>query len=48
MKKLSLYVILFLMFCDTSFADSLRVVDGVNTQGLRKVEGLNFQFIIAK
>ena len=28
MKKLSLYVFLVLMFCDTSFADSLRVVDG--------------------
>ncbi len=29
------------MFCNTSFADSLRVADGVNTQGLRKAEGLN-------
>ena len=28
MKKLSLYVFLVLMFCGTSFADSLRVVDG--------------------
>ena len=28
MKKLSLYVFLALMFCGTSFADSLRVVDG--------------------
>ena len=28
MKKLSLYVFLVLMFCNTSFADSLRVVDG--------------------
>ena len=28
MKKLSLYVFLLLMFCNTSFADSLRVVDG--------------------
>ena len=28
MKKLSLYVFLHLMFCSTSFADSLRVVDG--------------------
>ena len=28
MKKLSLYVFLVLMFCSTSFADSLRVVDG--------------------
>ena len=28
MKKLSLYVFLLLMFCSTSFADSLRVVDG--------------------
>ena len=30
------------MFCNTSFVDSLRVVDGVNTQGLRRAEGLNF------
>ena len=30
------------MFCNTSFADSLRVDDGANTQGLRKAEGLNF------
>ena len=28
MKKLSLYVFLVLIFCNTSFADSLRVVDG--------------------
>ena len=28
MKKLFLYVFLLLMFCNTSFADSLRVVDG--------------------
>ena len=28
MKKLSLYVFLGLLFCNTSFADSLRVVDG--------------------
>ena len=28
MKKLSLYVFLVLMFCNTSFGDSLRVVDG--------------------
>ena len=28
MKKLSLYVFLVLLFCNTSFADSLRVVDG--------------------
>ena len=28
MKKLFLYVFLLLMFCSTSFADSLRVVDG--------------------
>ena len=28
MKKLSLYVFLLLIFCNTSFADSLRVVDG--------------------
>ena len=28
MKKLSLYVFLVLMFCNISFADSLRVVDG--------------------
>ena len=28
MKQLSLYVFLLLMFCNTSFADSLRVVDG--------------------
>ena len=28
MKKLSLYVFLVLMLCNTSFADSLRVVDG--------------------
>ena len=28
MKKLSLYVFLVFMFCNTSFADSLRVVDG--------------------
>ena len=28
MKKLSLYVFLLLMFYNTSFADSLRVVDG--------------------
>ena len=28
MKKISLYVLLVLMFCNTSFADSLRVVDG--------------------
>ena len=28
MKKLSLYAFLVLMFCNTSFADSLRVVDG--------------------
>ena len=28
MKKLSLYIFLLLMFCNTSFADSLRVVDG--------------------
>ena len=28
MKKLSLYVFLLLMFCNTSFADSLRVLDG--------------------
>ena len=28
MKKLSLYVFLVLMFCNTSLADSLRVVDG--------------------
>ena len=27
-KKLSLYVFLVLMFCNTSFADSLRIVDG--------------------
>jgi|TARA_Y100000031_G_C8183129_1_gene367531 hypothetical protein len=30
------------MFCNTSFVYSLRVVDGVNTQTLRKAEGLNF------
>ena len=30
------------MFYNTRFADSLRVVDGVNSQGLRKEEGLNF------
>ena len=28
MKKLYLYMFLVLMFCNTSFADSLRVVDG--------------------
>ena len=28
MKKLSLYAFLVLLFCNTSFADSLRVVDG--------------------
>ena len=28
MKKIFLYVFLVLMFCNTSFADSLRVVDG--------------------
>ena len=28
MKKLPLYVFLVLLFCNTSFADSLRVVDG--------------------
>ena len=28
MKKLSLYVFLVLMFCNTGFADNLRVVDG--------------------
>jgi len=28
MKKLSLYIFLVLMWCNTSFADSLRVVDG--------------------
>ena len=28
MKELSLYVFLVLIFCNTSFADSLRVVDG--------------------
>jgi len=28
MKKLFLYVFLVLMFCNTSFGDSLRVVDG--------------------
>ena len=28
MKKLALYVFLVLMFCNTSFADSLRIVDG--------------------
>jgi len=28
MKKLSLYVFLVLVFCNTSFSDSIRVVDG--------------------
>ena len=42
MKNLLGIMVLGLMFCNTSFADSLRVVDGVNTQGLRKAEGLNF------
>ena len=28
MKKSSLYVFLILIFCNTSFADSLRVIDG--------------------
>jgi len=28
MKKLSLYVFLVLIFCNTSFSDSIRVVDG--------------------
>ena len=28
MKKLSLYVFLVLIFCNTSFADNLKIVDG--------------------
>ena len=28
MKKLSLYVFLVLMFCNVSFADNLKIVDG--------------------
>ena len=40
MKKLFLYVFLVLMFCNTSFGDSLRVVDGdtikINGESLSK------------
>ena len=40
-KTISISLFGFDVF-NTSFADSLRVVDGVKTQGLRKAEGLNF------